>query len=204
MLAGDEPPLAVARVAVGVARRLAEGADLAGRLVPFQDAVVRDVAPQQVAAVAEPDRPLGPAAAGIEPLDRRAEDPVGREALVEHLDRGVRIAHRGAPGGARGIVDRHLRAPLSAAPSSAQAFLRRRRAWETPVGLLQRRLGRQRNGPARSAGQAQARQVAAEQFAARALDRRRVRALRRRSAARPRRRARAPAPATAARSGRRA
>src|SRR6266446_4937744 len=46
MLAGDEPALAVAGVAVGVVRWLAEDADRAGLLVPAHDPVVRDVAPQ--------------------------------------------------------------------------------------------------------------------------------------------------------------
>ena len=46
MLAGDQPALAVARVAVGIVGGLAEDADRAGLLVPAQDAVVGDVAPQ--------------------------------------------------------------------------------------------------------------------------------------------------------------
>ena len=57
VLAGEQPALAVAGVAVGEVRRLAEDADRAGLLVPLHDAVVRDVAPEQVAAVAEPNRP---------------------------------------------------------------------------------------------------------------------------------------------------
>src|SRR5207302_5081660 len=61
-LAGDQPALAVPRVAVGVIGRLAEHADRAGLLLPFYDAVVRDVAPQEVAPIAEPHRAFGKAA----------------------------------------------------------------------------------------------------------------------------------------------
>ena len=50
VLAGDEPALAVARVAVGEVRGLAVDADRARLLLPLQDAVVGDVAPQQIAA----------------------------------------------------------------------------------------------------------------------------------------------------------
>src|SRR5262249_60124048 len=69
VLAGDEAALAVAGVAVGVVRRFSEHADAAGLLLPAHDAVVGNVAPQQVAAVAEPHRPLAPAHAGGPPLD---------------------------------------------------------------------------------------------------------------------------------------
>ena len=69
VLAGDEPALAVAGVAVGVVRRLAVHAGAPGLLVPAHDAVVGNVAPQQAARVAEIDRPLAPAHAGREPLD---------------------------------------------------------------------------------------------------------------------------------------
>src|SRR5882672_9554855 len=54
--AGDKPSLAVAGVAVGVVRGPPERADGAGFFLPAQNAVARDVAPQQVAAVAEPHR----------------------------------------------------------------------------------------------------------------------------------------------------
>ena len=66
VLAGDEAALAVAGVAVGEVGGLAVDADRARLLLPLQDAVVGDVAPQQIAPVAEIDRPLGPAAAGGE------------------------------------------------------------------------------------------------------------------------------------------
>src|SRR5438874_13061361 len=70
VLAGNEPSLAVAGVAVGVVRGLAEDADLAGFLVPFEDPVVGDVAPQQTPQVTDPDRAFAPPAAGVKPLDR--------------------------------------------------------------------------------------------------------------------------------------
>ena len=45
MLAGHQPALAVAGIAVGVVRRLAEKTDGAGLLVPAADAIARHVAP---------------------------------------------------------------------------------------------------------------------------------------------------------------
>src|SRR5207237_8689769 len=71
VLAGHEPALPVSGIAVGVVRWLAEDADRPGFFLPFEDAVVRDIAPQQRAEFTEPDRAFAPAAAGIEPLARR-------------------------------------------------------------------------------------------------------------------------------------
>ena len=83
--AAHEPALAVDRVAVGVARRRAEDADVAGGLVPAQHPVVGDVAPDQVAPGREVGRPLGPAAALEQLLDARARAHEAPEALVEDL-----------------------------------------------------------------------------------------------------------------------
>ena len=83
--AAHQPSLAVDGVAVGVARRRAEDADVAGGLVPAQDAVVGDVAPHQVAAGREVGRALGPAGALEELLDARARAHEAPEALVEDL-----------------------------------------------------------------------------------------------------------------------
>src|SRR6201986_2990385 len=64
VLAGEQPPLLVPGIAVGVVGRLAEHRRrLVGR-VPAQHPVVGDVAPDQRPVVAEPDRALGPAAPG--------------------------------------------------------------------------------------------------------------------------------------------
>ena len=92
VLAAQQATLPVARVAVGEARRLAEHGDGAGLLVPAHDAVVRDVAPQQRAHVAEPHRAFGPAHAGRELLDLGEAEAVAREALVEDLDVRIGIA----------------------------------------------------------------------------------------------------------------
>ena len=97
MLAGDEPALAVAGVAVGIVGGPAEVAEGAGNLVPFHDPVVGDVAAQQVAAVAEPDRPLGPAQPGGKALHRRQGHPIPGEAGIEDPDRGIGIVGRGLP-----------------------------------------------------------------------------------------------------------
>ena len=99
VLAAQQAALAVARVAVGEVGGLAERAHGAGLLVPAHHAVVGDVAPQQVAAVAEPHRALGPAEAGRQPLDRGAGDAVLREARIEDLDGRVGVALGGLPHG---------------------------------------------------------------------------------------------------------
>src|SRR5216684_3477491 len=69
MLARDEAPLPVAGVAVGVVGGLPEHADHARFLLPFQHLVVRNIAPKQVSAVAEPYRTFRPAVAGSQPFD---------------------------------------------------------------------------------------------------------------------------------------
>src|SRR5262249_44654568 len=76
---GDQPTLPIARFAVAVMRRRTEDADSAGLLAPAHHAVVGDVAPQQVAAIAKPDRALGPAKPGREPLHLCTTKPVLRE-----------------------------------------------------------------------------------------------------------------------------
>jgi hypothetical protein len=104
VLAGHEPALPVAGIAVGIVRRLAEDAHRTGFLLPFQDAVVGDVAPQQRAEFAEPDRALAPAAAGIELLDRRVHRRFDRvETRIERDNCGIGIGLGGLPtGGHRG------------------------------------------------------------------------------------------------------
>jgi len=97
VLAGDQPAAPVTGVAVGVVRGLAEDRDRTRLLVPAQHAVVGDVAPQQIAAVAEIDRSLGPAAAGVEPFDRGERQAILVERRIEHAHVGVRITLVGLP-----------------------------------------------------------------------------------------------------------
>src|SRR5262249_24907751 len=93
MLAGDEPALPIARVAVGVVRGFAENGGGASLLIPPHDPVVRNVAPQQVAPVAEPHWTFGPAEAGSQTLDRRVERGLDAfEAWVERTDRRIGVA----------------------------------------------------------------------------------------------------------------
>jgi hypothetical protein len=101
VLAGDQPPLAVTRVAIGVVRLLTKHADTGVGFVPPQDAVAGDVAEQQIAAVAEPHRALGETEAGGDPLDRRVAEHQPLEARIEHDDVGIRIAYRRHPFPAR-------------------------------------------------------------------------------------------------------
>ena len=92
MLAGDQAPLAVTHIAVGVVGALAKHAEAAVGLVVLHDAVVRDVAHQQIAAGRKIRRTLGPAHAGGELLDGAAVDTVFAEARVENLYRRVGVA----------------------------------------------------------------------------------------------------------------
>ena len=99
VLAGDEPPLAVARVAVGVVGRLAEDGHVARLLVPPHDPVVGDVAPEQAAARRRTTPGPRPSVAGRQPLDAGVADAILREAGIDDLDRGVGIAHGLVHGG---------------------------------------------------------------------------------------------------------
>ncbi len=92
VLAADEPPLAIARVAVGIVRGRAEDAHMPVFLQPAHHAIVGNIAPHQKSAVAEIDRALGPAEAGGDPLDRRIADHVFELLVVEHFDARVGVA----------------------------------------------------------------------------------------------------------------
>ena len=56
MLAGDQTAVPVTGVAIGKVGRLLKHTDRAGGFFPFEDAVVGNIAPQQVAPIAKPDR----------------------------------------------------------------------------------------------------------------------------------------------------
>ncbi len=91
MLAGDQPALTVARIAVGEVRRPSEHRHRAGLLFPPHDAVVGNVAPQKEAAIPEPDGPFAETHAGGEPLHRCIGDAVFQEARIEDFDRRVGV-----------------------------------------------------------------------------------------------------------------
>ena len=105
MLAGDEAALAVAGMAVGEIRRLAVDADRPGFLFPLEDAVVGNIAAQQIAPVAEPHRAFGPAQPGGQPFHRRQFQPVFLEARIERVDRRIGIMGRRPPAGACSLRD---------------------------------------------------------------------------------------------------
>jgi hypothetical protein len=98
MLAGDESALTVAGVAVRVVGGLTEDADPAGLLVPAQDAVIGNVAPQETARITEIDRTLVKTASGREPLDPGKREPVFVERRIETLHRRVGITLARLPG----------------------------------------------------------------------------------------------------------
>ena len=93
-LAGHQPALPVARVAVGISRRVAQGGCGAGDLVPADERVVGDVGEQQVAPVAVPGRPFGEAKAGGDAFDGGEAQHQVPEARIEHDDVGIGIADR--------------------------------------------------------------------------------------------------------------
>ena len=140
VLAAEQAPLAVAGVAVGEVRRLAEHADRPGLLLPLHDPVVGDVAEQDVAAVAEPDRPLGPAEAGGQPLDLGRLMPVAGERWVDDLDERVGVALAGLPVGAGRSGQRRRRA-------DAAARVRTRRRWSSMPAVLARAPARVNGSP---------------------------------------------------------
>src|SRR6516162_8411490 len=92
MLAGDEAPLAVARVPVGEIGRTAEDGETAVLLRIFHDAVVRDVADEQISAVRKIDRAFSPSHAACELFHRARVDAVFQKARIEDSERGLRIA----------------------------------------------------------------------------------------------------------------
>src|SRR5207248_6339974 len=97
VLAGDEPALAIAGIAVGEIGGLAEDADRAGLLLPFDDALVRDIAAQQIPPVAEPHRTFGPTQARRQPLHGRKLHPVFFAARVQCTYRRIRVIRRRPP-----------------------------------------------------------------------------------------------------------
>src|SRR5690606_8877365 len=83
---GYQPSLTVAGVAIGVPGRSAERRHADARS-PTQDAVVGDVAPEQVAAVSEPDGPLGPATVRVQRLElRTAVDQPAEFLLIRYVE----------------------------------------------------------------------------------------------------------------------
>src|SRR5262245_42323319 len=102
MLAGGEPALPIAGIAVRIVRRPAINARASGRLVPAHDAIVGNVAPKHTARIPEIDRPFGPAHASGEPLHARQRQTISRKARIENLDRRVGIALARLPSAERG------------------------------------------------------------------------------------------------------
>src|SRR5581483_7064597 len=86
MLAGDQPALAVDRMAVMVHRRGEKDRDRAVGVVVAQHAVVRDVRPDEIFAGGEIGRPLRPAAAGIELFEMDIAMGELFKTLVKDLD----------------------------------------------------------------------------------------------------------------------
>ena len=99
MLAGDQPAVPVTGVAIGKVGRLLKHTDRAGGFFPFEDAVVGNIAPQQVAPIAKPDRAFRPAAPGVQALHGRELEPVLFKAWIERGDGRIRVTWVRTPAG---------------------------------------------------------------------------------------------------------
>jgi len=144
MLAGDQTPFPVPRVAVGVVGGLAELGDTAARC-PFEHAIVGDVAPQQEVPVAEIDRSLGPERPGIELLqltvavDVIVEAPVARIVLREHAPAPPLVAGLEGPCSTRSLAlsslpanSGSLRFPRLVTPAKRASASASRGLWQGP------------------------------------------------------------------------
>src|SRR6185312_2818876 len=107
-----ETALAVAGVAVGEVRGVSVDRDRAGLLFPLDDALVRDVAAEQITPVADPHRSFGPAQPGCEPFHRRQLQPVFLKSRVEGVDGGVGVISGRMPASRMRRCIGHLRFSL--------------------------------------------------------------------------------------------
>ena len=92
VLATHQPPLPIPRVAVGEMRWFAVDAHRPCLLFPFENAVVGNVAPQQIPPIAEIDRAFGSAATCRQAFDAGELEPVFLEEGIERGDGRIWIA----------------------------------------------------------------------------------------------------------------
>jgi hypothetical protein len=122
MLAGELPALEVERIAIAVVRRIPEDADATVVLRPAHLAIVRDVAPNEVAPLRAPGRALGPQETGrrlIAALACTMALNCGSTAMMSGSEKQV----VGAPSGPKLTVDGGAAAPVcAAAPPTPSAI----------------------------------------------------------------------------------
>src|SRR5262249_20842132 len=114
MLAGDQTTLPVTGVAIGKVGRLLKHTERAGGCFPFEDAVVGNIAPQQVAPITKPDWAFRPATPSIQALYGRLLQPVLFKAWIERGDGRIRVTWMRTPAG-RGWesgIGRHVKVLL--------------------------------------------------------------------------------------------
>src|ERR1043166_2903761 len=87
VLAGNEPAFAIAGIPVGIVGRIAIDADMSVVFAPAHDAIVGNIAPQEISAVAEIDRTFAPAKAGGDAFNAGVADFL--ETRVERFDARV-------------------------------------------------------------------------------------------------------------------
>ena len=125
---GDQPPRAVARVAVGKAGMGAEH-PASVRFAPAHHPIVGKVAEQEHRHVAEPDGPFGPAKAAAQLFQRRIGEDIGLEDRIDDLE----PLHGDGPNAGR----RASRVPPHRA--IARSSSRKVRPRRSPTGALWRR-----------------------------------------------------------------
>src|SRR5215831_17219560 len=95
VLAGELPVLEVERVPIAVIGRTPEDRHAAVVFEPAQLAIVRDVAPDQIAPLPTPGRSLGPERPSPESLDRCVSLPIAVEQRIDGDDVGIDVCYRG-------------------------------------------------------------------------------------------------------------
>ena len=91
MLAGNQPPLPIARIAIGKLGRLAKNTDRPSAMVEAHDFVIRDIAPQKAITIAKPDRPFAPTESGSKTFDGTERLEIPPEFRVQNLEGWIRI-----------------------------------------------------------------------------------------------------------------
>ena len=95
MLTGQQTPFCITRHAIGEIRWRTEYTPSARGFVVAHDAVIGNVADQQITPIAKPDRPFCPAHAAAQHLHRAAEYAVLHEGIMQDFDPRVWVASVG-------------------------------------------------------------------------------------------------------------
>src|SRR5215813_12007441 len=114
MLAGDQTAVPVTGMAISKVGRLLKHTDRASGFFPFEDTVVGNIAPQQIAPIAKPHWPFRPAASGVQALHGRLLQPVLFKTWVERGNGRIRVTWVRTPAsrGWKSGIGRHAKVLL--------------------------------------------------------------------------------------------